>query len=484
MRTYLHIDLENQAIKKEELGGKQLGHAGRHFIAKTLLEGGIAKTDAMLLGCTAMAMAAIAALYERSSRWASLVFWLAMTAGILIKGPVTPMIIVLALMTLALVDRRLRWMGSLLWWPGPVFAIAAVGGWLYAIQTATDGAFLAEALGQDLGPKLISAHESHGGPAGFHLAALPFLFFPGVLFLLPGLMMTVKAFFKPFADREAAGLRFLGAWAFPSWIVFELLPTKLPHYVLPLYPAIALMAGAAVAALLNRRILVVSKLLSVLLFAAVGGIFAAVLLLAPDLLASGVLVDPEYNRLVETLQAMPLYRLVMPAVIAGGLLLAPLFLWRAPKAAVWMAVVAALVWHWGARTYVLPSMEPLWVSARISEQLEALSLHPRLSPMAKPPLASAGYSEPSLVFLTDTGTVLTDGVGAAHLAGAEAGRATLVEASEREAFETELAAIGATAVIVAEIEGLNYSRGDPVSIAIYRTTQRAREPIDAEATLR
>ena len=45
MRTYLHIDLANQAIRQEQLEGKQLGHAGRHFIAKTLLEGGVAKVD-------------------------------------------------------------------------------------------------------------------------------------------------------------------------------------------------------------------------------------------------------------------------------------------------------------------------------------------------------------------------------------------------------------------------------------------------------
>ena len=35
------------------------------------------------------------------------------------------------------------------------------------------------------------------------------------------------------------------AWIIPSWIVFEAVPTKLPHYVLPLFPAIALLTGGA-----------------------------------------------------------------------------------------------------------------------------------------------------------------------------------------------------------------------------------------------
>ena len=32
----------------------------------------------------------------------------------------------------------------------------------------------------------------------------------------------------------------------PSWIVFELVMTKLPHYVLPLYPAIAILIAGVV----------------------------------------------------------------------------------------------------------------------------------------------------------------------------------------------------------------------------------------------
>src|SRR5207237_9963352 len=37
------------------------------------------------------------------------------------------------------------------------------------------------------------------------------------------------------------------AWLGAAWIFFELVPTKLPHYVLPLYPALALLGGGALA---------------------------------------------------------------------------------------------------------------------------------------------------------------------------------------------------------------------------------------------
>ena len=41
--------------------------------------------------------------------------------------------------------------------------------------------------------------------------------------------------------RREPTTRFLLAWVVPCWIVFELVVTKLPHYVLPLYPAIAIL---------------------------------------------------------------------------------------------------------------------------------------------------------------------------------------------------------------------------------------------------
>ena len=41
--------------------------------------------------------------------------------------------------------------------------------------------------------------------------------------------------------RHEPGARFLLCWLVPSWIVFEAVLTKLPHYVLPLYPAIAIL---------------------------------------------------------------------------------------------------------------------------------------------------------------------------------------------------------------------------------------------------
>ncbi|MEE2805321.1 MAG: aldehyde ferredoxin oxidoreductase C-terminal domain-containing protein [Pseudomonadota bacterium] len=45
MRSFLHIDLENKSINREELEGESIARAGRYLIAKTLLESGKATCD-------------------------------------------------------------------------------------------------------------------------------------------------------------------------------------------------------------------------------------------------------------------------------------------------------------------------------------------------------------------------------------------------------------------------------------------------------
>ncbi|TAK69255.1 MAG: aldehyde ferredoxin oxidoreductase [Betaproteobacteria bacterium] len=45
MRKYLHINLGDRSVRTDELHGEAIIRAGRHYIAKTLLESGVAKAD-------------------------------------------------------------------------------------------------------------------------------------------------------------------------------------------------------------------------------------------------------------------------------------------------------------------------------------------------------------------------------------------------------------------------------------------------------
>ena len=45
MREYLHIDLQEQSVRREELHGEAIARAGRYLIAKSLVESGAAAVD-------------------------------------------------------------------------------------------------------------------------------------------------------------------------------------------------------------------------------------------------------------------------------------------------------------------------------------------------------------------------------------------------------------------------------------------------------
>jgi hypothetical protein len=225
-------------------------------------EANIAKTDAAQCGILALGMGALAQMRAGlGGKWHGVLFWVCLSFGILLKGPIAPLVCLSAIAALFLWERKFEWARPLLYWMGlSLFCVLTIP-WYIAVQIATNGEFLSEAVRVDLGQKLVDAAEGHAGPFGMHTAALPLLFWPGTLLLIPGIWMAISRLLPAkktkateglgrvandaAAEREAAAWRFLVCWIVPSWLVFEIAPTKLVHYTLPLYPAFALMAGAA-----------------------------------------------------------------------------------------------------------------------------------------------------------------------------------------------------------------------------------------------
>ncbi len=227
-----------------------------------------ARADQLLLACTTLAMWALWEIHRAqrvTARW-PLVLWLAIAAGILTKGPITPMVVVLTAVTLSLIARRWSW----LWQTRPVMGVVLTAvlilPWVVAVAGRVGWQpYLDTILDETLG-RAGAAREGHWGPPGYHLVLLPLLFWPGSM--LTGVAIargcrrgfTVRARapgrsrFARFASwlgalRPARGAEFFCiAWIVPAWLVFELVTTKLPHYTMPLYPPIALLTARAVLA--------------------------------------------------------------------------------------------------------------------------------------------------------------------------------------------------------------------------------------------
>src|SRR6185312_3112586 len=150
------------------------------------------------------------------------------------------------------------------WDWGPIVFLGVVLPWALAITVETDGGFWGMSVGGDLAPKLFGGQEGHGAPPGYFLLLSPVLLFPAVL-LLPAAAVT------GWRGRAEPAIRFALAWLIPSWLVFELVPTKLPHYTLPCFGAIAWLMAAA----LTRPMGALSRRVGAILNLAVGAGFAA-----------------------------------------------------------------------------------------------------------------------------------------------------------------------------------------------------------------
>ncbi len=421
--------------------------AGLMMASSVLLgvEARLAKTDAMLLLAVVAAMGALARVYLSWQRgedpvhppwtWPA-VFWTALAGGILLKGPLILMFVGLAIGTLAILDRSSTWLWRLrpVW--GLTWLLILVLPWFVAIFWRAGEAFFADSVGGDMLSKL-GAQESHGAPPGLYLLLFWVTFWPGA----PLAGMAAPAVWRA---RREPGAQFLLAWLVPSWIVFELVLTKLPHYVLPLYPAIAILTIGT----LERRVLSRSWLMR----------GAAWWFVVPALASVVAVVG------AVTLTRQPVF-LAWPFLAAA--LIFGLFAWwlyddnRAERSLL-NAVVAAMFLAVAIYGVVAPAVTPLFPSAEIARALRNVAC-------VGPKAAAAGFHEPSLVFMTGTTTMLTDGSGAADFLGQGSCRFALVEQRSERGFAQRAEAIGLRYDVAARIDGYNISQGRAVLITIFRS---------------
>ena len=439
--------------------GPEAGFLAAAMFGATLLlgvEARQAKTDAFLLLTVLGAISGLAEAWMKAgsvqplSRAVWISFWAALGIGILIKGPVILLVVGLTATVLTIHDRKTAWLKRLRPWPGVAITLAIALPWVVAITIASHGAFLTQSLGTDMASKLAGGQEAHGAPPGTYLALFPITFWPASLFAL----MALPWIWRSWRDRSVF---FCLAWVLPSWIVFEIVPTKLPHYVLPLYPAIALLTAGYLA---DRLVAVPEnagwrRLLSraPLLIWSLVGIGLGVTLAAAAPFGDG---RPSIRGI---LAALALW-----ALTGAGVWL----LWRGtnPREARLRTLAATLVGAiiaWGfCFGAALPALEAPWVAPRVKEAIfEKL-------PAGHGPVEFAGYREPSAVIAFGTGTRFGDGGDAARLLAAEVGAVAIVSEDELASFNAGLTQNHLATETLAVVSGFNYAKGKRVRLTIYR----------------
>jgi 4-amino-4-deoxy-L-arabinose transferase-like glycosyltransferase len=427
---------------------------GAGLLASSLLvigEAHIAKTDAVLLACVTGAQLLIAQFFLAARQGApqpltrySALLGLAIGLGVLVKGPMILFFVGLTVLALSLWEGRWSWIGSM----RPLFGLGIVilinVPWLVAIGLVTKGDYFLEALGQDFLGKAVASQETHWGPPGYYLATMLVGFWPGWLFLAPGLVYAVARM------REGA-VRFLIAWIVPAWLILELVPTKLPHYTLPLYPALAILCGAAVIAgvresrgFIDNLPVKIGAVLWLMVTIALAG---ALLFYVPGAYGAG--------------GGIFFWLLAVPIVGAAGI--AVLFLLRGEgENASAAAVAAGALFAAIALAAVLPRLDQLMVSRKAADLVARSGAAPSA-------VVVVGFHEPSLVFQIGTKiTLATNPSDAADFLTKTPNAVALIEQKADQEFQQQLTQQNFVAEPIGSVKGINYSRGTPVTLTLYR----------------
>lgn len=238
-----------------------------------------------------------------SWQWA---FYLATGLGVLAKGPVgflLPMAVVWVFETgwavlearRAAPDRYLGWkwwlaacaaecsplavirrIGELKLIPGTLLCLAVAAPWYIAVAYQTNGDWIRGFLGKHNVDRFLKPLENHRGPIYYYVVSTLAGTFPWALFVPGALAYAAARVFSaksaatnagPVAATSAAGSVseprpddsrashaawwFVSAWAGVFFLFYSLASTKLPHYVLPAFPALALLVGGFMAALVR-----------------------------------------------------------------------------------------------------------------------------------------------------------------------------------------------------------------------------------------
>src|SRR3954453_17448093 len=421
--------------------------AGLIICSSVLLgaEARLAQTDAMLPFTVVPAMGALARVYLSWQRgedpehppwsWPA-IFWTALAGGILLKGPLILMFVGLTIVTLAILDRNASWLWRLrpVW--GLMWLLVLVLPWFVLIFWRAGETFFTDSVGGDMLAKFV-AQESHGAPPGLYLLLFWVTFWPGA----PLAGLAAPAVWRA---RREPGAQYLLAWLIPSWIVFELVLTKLPHYVLPLYPAIAILIIGA----LERRVLSRSWLVRGAAWWFAVPAIAAVIAVVGAIKLTHQPVFPAWP--------------ILAAAMIFGLIAWLMFEDGRAERSLLNAVLAAMFLSIGIYGIVMPSLTTVFPSAEIARALRNVVC-------VGPKAAAAGFHEPRLVFMTGTSTRLTDGSGAAGFLTPAAWRSGLGEARSERGFVQRAEAIGLRYNVATRIDGYNISQGRAVSIAIFRS---------------
>ena len=220
--------------------------------------GAVATSDAVLLAFMTGMFAVFADALKSDLKFkhaAALAFLF--SGGMLTKGPVALLPAIPFIVTRIMLRRELGSpMAAILKVLASVaVSIAAFAAWFFPADAATHGELYNQMFVHHLAERMIKPLENHGGYSplyvSFYFIVIVLSFFPWTLYLPAALKKLLSRArsnpedgMPPNAQIKTAGRPLLLSWIVTILAVMIAISTKLPHYILPMWPALALSVAA------------------------------------------------------------------------------------------------------------------------------------------------------------------------------------------------------------------------------------------------
>ena len=213
----------------------------------------LALVDMAMVSGTTLAMIGFWRLLQGERTRGPILFYAGCGIGVLAKGPLGLALPVIALCGYVLWTRRWR----MIWEARPFLGLLIVGViaclWAVPANIQTHGEFLHELVWVRTIKPIFDPLQGHGGSGTLERLALLPVYIP---ILIVGLLPWTVFLWQSIRRAGADGWRadrpaFLLGWGAAQLVVFSVISTKLPHYVLPIVPAATILIGAYLSAAMS-----------------------------------------------------------------------------------------------------------------------------------------------------------------------------------------------------------------------------------------
>jgi 4-amino-4-deoxy-L-arabinose transferase-like glycosyltransferase len=248
--------------------GRCLFHASTALLAGLVLASSVAfcaaahfaNPDALLNLCTLLTLWCFWNHYTRPGGWWLLGSGAACGLGMLAKGPVALILPMAATLLLLLWRRELRRLWDLRLLGASLVFVLIAAPWYIWVGVETKGEWLYGFFWKHNVERTLGVMENHSGPFFYYGLVLIAGLTPWSVFLGPTAWYALSAFRFPLSafcfrtdqrlEAESgqriadSGRQFLLCWLAVWFVFFTVVRTKLPNYILPAYPALALLTAS------------------------------------------------------------------------------------------------------------------------------------------------------------------------------------------------------------------------------------------------